>query len=108
MGDPGEDPPLFLDQTEAQRPKKIFFSRPPPTPPPLSQGLDDGFPPLPPSPPYLKVSIHHCKFNIFCFWLVLLYFPFKDEADEEIEEDDNYLDLAGMKQQSQMNVNNIW
>ncbi|CAH3190534.1 unnamed protein product [Porites evermanni] len=26
-----------------------------------------------------------------------------DEADEEIEEDDNYLDLAGMKQQSQMN-----
>ena len=104
MGDPGEDPPLFLDQTEAQRPKKIFFQDHPP-PPPLIPGSGWW---LPPSPPYLKVSIHHCKFNIFCFWLVLLYFPFKDEADEEIEEDDNYLDLAGMKQQSQMNVNNIW
>ena len=55
MGDPGEDPPLFLDQTEAQRPKKIFFQDPPPPPPyprvwmmtspfaPLSEGLD---PPL--------------------------------------------------------------
>ena len=32
----------------------------------------------------------------------------QDEADEEIEEDDNYLDLAGMKQQSQMNVNPIY
>ncbi|CAH3198825.1 unnamed protein product, partial [Porites evermanni] len=30
-------------------------------------------------------------------------FVLPDEADEEIEEDDNYLDLAGMKQQSQMN-----
>ena len=54
MGDPGEDPPLFLDQTEAQRPKKKFFQdhpRPPyprvwmMTSPlaPLSEGLD---PPL--------------------------------------------------------------
>ena len=54
MGDPGEDPPLFLDQTEAQRPKKNFFQdhpRPPyprvwmMTSPlaPLSEGLD---PPL--------------------------------------------------------------
>ena len=38
-------PPLFLDQTEAQRAKKLFFWRlafPPPQPslPPLSQGLD--------------------------------------------------------------------
>ena len=55
MGDPGEDPPLFLDQTEAQRPKKNFFQDHPPPPPyprvwmmtsplaPLSEGLD---PPL--------------------------------------------------------------
>ena len=35
--------PLFLDQTDAQRAKKIFL-RPPP-PPPLSQGLDDCLPP---------------------------------------------------------------
>ena len=28
----------------------------------------------------------------------------QDEVEEEIEEDDSYLDLAGMKQQSQMNV----
>jgi len=27
-------------------------------------------------------------------------------VEEEIEEDDSYLDLAGMKQQSQMNVMN--
>ena len=107
MGDPGEDPPLFLDQTEAQRPKKFFFQDHPP-PPPYPRVWMMASPPSPPPLPYLKVSIHHCKFTIFCFWLVLLYFPFKDEADEEIEEDDNYLDLAGMKQQSQMNVNNIW
>ena len=31
---------------------------------------------------------------------------FQDEVEEEIEEDDSYLDLAGMKQQSQMNVMN--
>ena len=37
-GAPG--PPLFLDQTEAQRAKKnVFFETVPP--PPLSQGLDD-------------------------------------------------------------------
>ena len=30
--------------------------------------------------------------------------PLQDEVEEEIEEDDSYLDLAGMKQQSQMNV----
>ena len=44
----GRDPggpglPLFLDQTEARRAEKKFFSRPPPLP--LSQGLDD-WPPL--------------------------------------------------------------
>ena len=41
--DPGEGPtlpPLFLDQTKAQKAKK-FFSRPPPLP----QGLDDCPPP---------------------------------------------------------------
>ena len=31
-------PPLFLDQTEAQRAENIFFGD---CPPPLSQGLDD-------------------------------------------------------------------
>ena len=37
--DPGDlCPPLFLDQTEAQRAENIFFWR---LPPPLSQGLDD-------------------------------------------------------------------
>ena len=83
MGDPGEDPLLFLDQTEAQRAEKIFFRDHPP-PAPLSQGLDDRFPPLPPtsplspptsplspplppSPPYSEVWIRHCKFTIFCF-----------------------------------------
>ena len=34
-------PPLFLDQTEAQRAKKTFFGDGPPPPLPLSQGLDD-------------------------------------------------------------------
>ena len=34
-------PPLFLDQTEARRPKKIFLENTPP----LSQGLDDRPPP---------------------------------------------------------------
>ena len=43
--DPGEGPggsapPVFLDQTEAQRAKKIFFES---VPPPLFEGLD---PPL--------------------------------------------------------------
>ena len=46
--DPGEGPggtappPIFLDQTEAQRVKKNFFE----TAPPLSQGLVDRAPPL--------------------------------------------------------------
>ena len=50
MVDPGEGPPLFLDQTEAQRAEKIFldwssaFSQgQDDCPPPLSQGLN---PPL--------------------------------------------------------------
>ena len=30
MGDPGENPPLFLDQTEAQRAEKNFFQDHPP------------------------------------------------------------------------------
>ena len=46
VADPGESPhptpPLFLDQTEAQRSKKNFL-RPPPL---LSLGLDDRSPPL--------------------------------------------------------------
>ena len=46
----GPPPPLFLDQTEAQREKKKFWDRPlpylrvwmtaDPAPPPLSEGLD--------------------------------------------------------------------
>ena len=56
MGDPGENPPLFLDQTEAQRAEKNFFqdhpplyprvwmtASPPPPQSPLSEGLN---PPL--------------------------------------------------------------
>ena len=50
--DPGEGPggpappaPIFLDQTEAQRAKKIFFeSVPQHPPPPLSEGLDPPYP----------------------------------------------------------------
>ena len=38
-------PPLFLDQTEAQRAEKNFFETAPPPPTPLSQGLDDRAPP---------------------------------------------------------------
>ena len=34
---------LFLDQTEARRAAKMFFETIPPSPPPLSEGLD---PPL--------------------------------------------------------------
>ena len=41
----GWQPPLFLDQTEAQRAKKNFFLRPGP---PLSQCLDDRHTPPPP------------------------------------------------------------
>ena len=47
VADPGEgpggpSPPLFLDQTEAQRGEKEFLDPPPPPPPsgPFSQGLD--------------------------------------------------------------------
>ena len=47
VADPGEGPasppPLFLDQTEAQKAEKKFL-RPPP-PPPSSQGLDEHSPP---------------------------------------------------------------
>ena len=49
-GPGGLDPLLFLDQTEAQRAKKIFFGDPPPLSkvlddyPPLSQGLDPALP----------------------------------------------------------------
>ena len=49
--------PLFLDQTEAQRAKKIIFRD---LFPPLSQGLDDR------APPYLKVCIRHCLFFFDC------------------------------------------
>ena len=42
----GAPPPLFLDQTEAQRAAKIFLET---FPPPLSKGLDDR--PTPPPPP---------------------------------------------------------
>ena len=38
MADPAEGSPLFLDQTEAEGPKKVFETAPPP---PLSQGQDD-------------------------------------------------------------------
>ena len=47
-GGPG-GPPLFLDQTEAQRAQKNFFGD---WPPPLSQGLDDRSPP-PPTPSFI-------------------------------------------------------
>ena len=47
-------PIFFLDQTEAQRAKKIIFETAPP-PPHLSQGVDDQA-----APPYLKVWIRHC------------------------------------------------
>ena len=49
-------PPLFLDQTEAQRAKKTFFWDSPP--PPLISG--SGWPGL---PLYLKAWIHHWLFG---------------------------------------------
>ena len=56
MGGPGggggRAAPLFLDQTKARRPKKVFWET---VPPYLSKGLDD----RPPS--YLKVWIRHCS-----------------------------------------------
>ena len=51
---PGGPAPLFLDQAEAQGPKKNFLR----AGPLLSRGLDD-----PPPPPYLKVWIRHCLRN---------------------------------------------
>ena len=80
--DPGEGPrgpepsPLFLDQTEAQRGKKIFLGdrplpylrvwmtvpTPTPTPTPLSQGLD-----LP-----LPKTCHLCRVIYYIFYLVFL------------------------------------
>ena len=53
---PQDGPPLFLDQTEAQRAEQIFFGDYPPprmTPsPPLSQSLD---PALPGSPRIITI-----------------------------------------------------
>ena len=58
MADPGEGPggpdpppPLFLDQTEARRVEKYFFSK---TALASSQGLDDR------GPRYLEVWFRHC------------------------------------------------
>ena len=48
------------------------------------------------------VSLRRCYFITVCSAHVLTLL--QDEVEEEIEEDDSYLDLAGMKQQSQMNV----
>ena len=67
MGDSGKDPPLFLDQTEAQRAEKNFFQDHPPS---LSQGLDDCFPPYSPSPSPLSevldppLQVYHILFLI--------------------------------------------
>ena len=74
-GPRGPEPsPLFLDQTEAQRGKKIFLGDrplpylrvwmtvPPPTPTPLSQGLD-----LP-----LPKTCHLCRVIYYIFYLVFL------------------------------------
>ena len=59
----GAPPPLFLDQTEAQRAAKMFLET---FPPPLSKGLDDR---PTSSPPNLKFWIRHCMvlfdFKIF-------------------------------------------
>ena len=56
VADPGEGPggtPLFLDQTEAHRAKKLFFG-------------DQPFPhPNPPSRRYLKVWIQHCRIQVY-------------------------------------------
>ena len=74
-GPRGPEPsPLFLDQTEAQRGKKIFLGDrplpylrvwmtvPTPTPTPLSQGLD-----LP-----LPKTCHLCRVIYYIFYLVFL------------------------------------
>ena len=53
---PQDGPPLFLDQTEAQRAEQIFFGDCPPSqddpPPPISQILD---PALPGSPRIITI-----------------------------------------------------
>ena len=66
--DPGEGPrgpepsPLFLDQTEAQRGKKIFLGdRPLPY---LRVWMTVPPPPAPPPHPYLKVWICHCQKHV--------------------------------------------
>ena len=60
-------PPLFLDQTEAQRAAKSFLET---SPAPLSKGLDDR---PTPSPPNLKVWIRHFMvlfdFKIFGYFV---------------------------------------
>ena len=45
MADPGDLPPLFLDQNEARRARaspylRVWMTNPPPRPLPLSEGLD--------------------------------------------------------------------
>ena len=62
MADPGEGPggpdpppPLFLDQTEARRVEKYFFSK---TALASSQGLDDR------GPRYLEVWFRHCTLRM--------------------------------------------
>ena len=47
----------------------------------------------------MKVLLLVIQFYCFCYDVV-----HQDEIGEEIEEEDSYLDLAGMKQQTQMNV----
>ena len=62
--DPGEGPggaglpPVFLNQTEARRADEFFFFWDRPFPCLI---LGSGWPPPPPSPPYLTVWIHHWK-----------------------------------------------
>ena len=46
----GGSPPLFLDETEVQRVKKIIFG----DRPALSKGMNDR------PPTYLKIGIRHC------------------------------------------------
>ena len=65
-------PPLFLDQKEAR--KKLYLETGTP-PNPLSKGLDDRPPPLP--PPYLKVWIRNRRLKVtgFLRWRIIsLYF----------------------------------
>ena len=55
---PGAGPPLFLDENEAPRVKKVWGGD---HRPPLSKGMDDP----PPLPPYLKVWIRHCDISYY-------------------------------------------